>query len=561
MARDPRHPTVASVYVLAGLLMAFEATANINVRDFGAKGDGRHDDTVAIQSAFDAAAKAQRSGKTSIYYHAAPAVVFPAGIYLVSDTLKPKTQLIRGIGQAYIRQTNSARDILYFDYMWQGRIDGMHFIGGRTQISLGNRNLDCGHIVIENCKFYEADGVSVATRKGSNSTFLIIKNCIFKYNRQAVISNCDKTTLADCWMSTLPAMENMAAIVNVHGIMTVERLLGVPLVSRKGQRWIDNETGSVYCRDCRFGGEGGGFTPIYNFAKYRPDAGGGPVIAMQNCEVNALGNYPSMAAVYCLEIPNIISLENCLLRGVPGVKIDKRLAVKDYFSQALPGSLAFSIENCTGAFAELPKVLRNPETPGKLEIPGQITRKDAKKRLRQRLDALPPPPPEHQAAPTNHYAPPVSKWTVEALMDATPVKNSERIVLGLAGPRAVLMWRADSSGWPHVEMRDVAVDLDRYPILEMAINNPENTPLETAVKLIDEEEEQLFQLSGQSSRNTLRFDLRNYGLQGRKRLTIRFYYLGIRYIPPKDNQPYTYEKTKPGDYIIIERMHFIPPAS
>ena len=38
--------------------------------------------------------------------------------------------------------------------------------------------------------------------------------------------------------------------------------------------------------------------------------------------------------------------------------------------------------------------------------------------------------------------------------------------------------------------------------------------------------------------------------------SLRFYYLGIRYVPPKNNQTYTYDKTKPGDYIIVERLLF-----
>lgn len=544
---------------LAGALWPAGVPVSVNVKDFGARGDGRTDDTAAIQAAFDAAGKMQQSGKSAIYYHAGPDVVFPSGIYVVSDVLKPKTQVIRGLGQPFLRQTVKEKDILHFDFMWQGKISNLNFTGGRNHISMGNSNLDCGHIVIDGCKFYAADGVCLETRKGSNSTFFIIQNCNFIYNRQAVISNCDKTTIVDCWMSTLPAMEDMAAIVNVHGVMTVERLLGVPLVSRRGQRWIDNEKGSVYCRDCRFGGEGGGFTPIYNWAKYRPDAGGGPVISLSNCEINAQGNYGAMTAVFCVEIPNLIHLENCLLRGVSGVKIDPRLELRGYFDQAQPGALSYSIANCTGADTLLPKALRRPAMPGKPDIPGQISLREGKKRLRQRLAALPPPPEGLAPVPADCLVPSPRQWSLDALMDATPVRNAERLMLGFQDTRGVLMWRAESSGWPHVEIKNITVDVDHHPILEIVVSNPENTPLETAVKLIDEDEENLFQLSGQGAKNEFRYDLRTYGLSGKKTLSLRFYYLGIRYVPPRDNQPYTYDKTSPGDYIIIEKLLFRGP--
>jgi len=260
--------------------------------------------------------------------------------------------------------------------------------------------------------------------------------------------------------------------------------------------------------------------------------------------------------VYCVEVPNLISVENCLLRGVPGIKIDKNLDLKNYFDKAHPGALSYSIKNCTGAYTDLPKALQRPSMLGKPDIPGQISRREGKKLLQQRLASLPTAPADLPPIPEDCYVPPKKSWTLDAYMDATPIKNAERLMLDFQQDRAVLMWRADSSGWPHVEIPNIKVDLDRYPILEIIVNNPENTPLETAVKLVDEDEEELFQLSGQGSRTNLRYDLREYGLSGKKTLSLRFYYLGIRYVPPKNNQTYTYDKTKPGDYIIIERLLF-----
>lgn len=59
-------------------------TACLNVRTFGARGDGSGDDTVAIQKAIDEA----EAGKGSI-------VFFPSGIYVVSQiTLRQGISLI-----------------------------------------------------------------------------------------------------------------------------------------------------------------------------------------------------------------------------------------------------------------------------------------------------------------------------------------------------------------------------------------------------------------------------------------------------------------------------------
>ena len=72
----------------------------LNVRDFGALGDGKTDDTVAIQTAID----------TLAYKNGAPGggiLVFPSGVYCVSAQLNSSAQGNHLMGSGYGPNSNS----------------------------------------------------------------------------------------------------------------------------------------------------------------------------------------------------------------------------------------------------------------------------------------------------------------------------------------------------------------------------------------------------------------------------------------------------------------------
>lgn len=76
---------IMTAATLANAIPASEAKAPgaLNVRDFGAKGDGKTSDTAAIQAALDAAGKTEGT------------VYFPSGVYLCSDLkVRPYTTLL-----------------------------------------------------------------------------------------------------------------------------------------------------------------------------------------------------------------------------------------------------------------------------------------------------------------------------------------------------------------------------------------------------------------------------------------------------------------------------------
>ena len=117
-------------------------------------------------------------------------------------------------------------------------------------------------------------------------------------------------------------MKDMAVIVNGHGNMTVDNMLGVPLCKMPGQRWIDNY-GSLLCTGCRFGAEGGGFTPVYNFSKYRKNVNGNFCNDPRQPHLLPRATIAGRCAVLCVEIPNSIIISNCST-NVPPVIIDKK---------------------------------------------------------------------------------------------------------------------------------------------------------------------------------------------------------------------------------------------
>jgi hypothetical protein len=165
---------------------------NFNVKDFGAKGDGRTDDTKAIQAAFDAAGKKTWSEQYpgSAYFISMPVVFFPSGKYLLSDTINVGVN-VQGEGTAILQQEKPDKDIFAGTFSWRWQLSGLTLVAGRHHMDIGNPNIDTGRIIIEKCAFYSAAGTAVRVREGSNSTQISIRDCVFIQCDQALVNYCD----------------------------------------------------------------------------------------------------------------------------------------------------------------------------------------------------------------------------------------------------------------------------------------------------------------------------------------------------------------------------------
>jgi len=313
---------------------------SVDVRDFGARGDGVTDDTEAIRAAVKAAFERRRVPQHPQYgyFVSFAEVYFPSGHYIISDTMDISYIKLRGENYAAIEQVDPEKDLFYAHDAWRQLIEGLTFLGGRVQLNLGNPNVDTGHVTVRDCHFKNSRDAAVQMRKGSNSTFFKVENCVFWDCGQSVINHCDMAVVRDCWMSTSASMQNKAVMEN-YGVMHVDNLLGVPRVSRgpekwvdprgtareiSNQRWIDNYS-VVHIRNSRFGGEGGGFPAVCNLAPYRLD----DCPSIVTIESSYLYNAQD-AAVVLKEVPNKLSVVNCsglswpswIVRADPGMDLD-----------------------------------------------------------------------------------------------------------------------------------------------------------------------------------------------------------------------------------------------
>ncbi len=169
--------SAATVLTLTLCAVAVEIPENqifpssINVKAFGAVGDGKTDDTAAIQRAAEEAARwnvSMRAGVGHRYNRGRigdgpqKSIVFPAGTYRITDTVFFKRDVIlRGVGKAVIRQENPAKDLFYFNSAFRCRVDNLAFDGGKRQLLFWTANNDSANLTVKNCTFQNSSGAAV----------------------------------------------------------------------------------------------------------------------------------------------------------------------------------------------------------------------------------------------------------------------------------------------------------------------------------------------------------------------------------------------------------------
>lgn len=540
---------------------AAERAGVINVGDYGAKGDGVTDDTSAIRAAMKAASVSiSTPSPVGTYYQAGPALVFPAGLYRVTDEIPLSALSVRGEGQAAIQQMNKEKDLFVSQYAWQLTIRNLTFLGGRTAINLYNPNIDTGQIIIDHCRFYGTSDFAVKTDVVSTS--VKINDCEFILCKQSWYnSRCDQAVMRDCWITSAPKMEDQAVIENRGGRLTVENLIGVPLVGGPRLRWIDNYGCELTCKQCRFGGEGGGFTPVYNYAKYSS----GAHLVFEDCLVCANASYKANCVVYCLEVPAVIRIRDCEMLGSTGAIVDKKIDLKTYFTNINPKLLSYTMEGCTGEFiGRLPEGLRKPivrQVPSTKRILTAKETTEALARARQQWGAKGNESLRGgsanghvQRSEPGMFAE-LTNWSLDGYMDATSPKLGDWLALGKAGNDTIILYRQEvKGGWPHVINR-ATVDLNQYPWLTWR-QREAAAPGSFAVKVIDMDTGDMRTLYAETFDRQYDYHAENLKALfggGVKNLEIRWYPLGWGMKSPKETD---YFWAQPGQYVVMDFLRF-----
>lgn len=263
-----------------GALVEPPPSGTVDVTSLGADPTGRRDSTAAIQRAFDAAAlvasTAYAEGGRPALEVAAPVVLFPSGQYLISDVVNisrygdhaaprwPADAVrlrVQGEGTAVILQAKDTCGVLFCDQAWRVTVNGLQLSGGADQLALGNNNTGNAAVIrVTECEFEHANGAAIRhlgpscaapecpspAFVGSFSTQLIVRDCIFDFCDQALVSWSDWGVLADSWIVTSPTMVDKAVVEN-HGRLKVRNILGNPEALLRScpsnasrPRWFDN---------------------------------------------------------------------------------------------------------------------------------------------------------------------------------------------------------------------------------------------------------------------------------------------------------------------------------
>ena len=277
---------------------------SINVKDYGAKGDGVTDDTKAIQTAVNASISQAEKWPVRVRHwgHLANGItdsphseiVFPAGTYKISNTIVfRRYSYLRGIGDAVIQQTDPAKDSFYFHGLLRAAVENLHFEGGKIQLRFWTANAGTARVSVSKCVFSSSADYAVECRsytkvlltgdswnqskpwppydvnwvdgmpqltpnnaknlqKWYNSTLVNINHCKFENTMHAADLSGDMITVSDCDVTTNPQMEG--AVFSLGGRANLYHIKGLArLDATKHQYWIDRSTGGMFSlRDCDF---------------------------------------------------------------------------------------------------------------------------------------------------------------------------------------------------------------------------------------------------------------------------------------------------------------------
>lgn len=230
------------VWCAVGLMLAGVAFAvpGVNVRDFGAVGDGIADDTLAIQRAADALDAARDNGRKHMMvlcdrYRKSRMdgpvgeVFFPKGTYRTTGPVVFRgSTFVRGEKGTVVRNDNPRSVVFFFRKGYRTDVRDITVEGGGVQVHVWTSNMESSTIALENAVFRNASDTSFLTdgfrkdpkaidpTRDYHSPSNYHSNIVYvSPYEESVASNGlwtlrprDMTGIITCWNSTLCTIRN-----------------------------------------------------------------------------------------------------------------------------------------------------------------------------------------------------------------------------------------------------------------------------------------------------------------------------------------------------------------
>src|SRR5262245_24364942 len=285
---------------------------HLDVKEFGAAGNGVTDDTSAIQAACNAATRAMgfwNKRQVVPQIAAAPVVYFPAGVYKISAPIGIESYTSMLGEHAILQPDNGSIDIFTSRQFYEMSFRGMIFNGGRNAITVAQVGVSETVVQIDDCEFIEQQGSAIVTTGISGGTLIIVSRCRFfltnPASHVALLPGVDECTFRDCWVDAAGDVFVVGSS-DQSASLFLDRVTGIP--NDTTGSWIKNISGNVRAEGCRFGGEGGGKRILQNFtaASLLPSTGNNFAI-IRGCACYTLSGIPSFEF---FSLPNLVVISD-----------------------------------------------------------------------------------------------------------------------------------------------------------------------------------------------------------------------------------------------------------
>lgn len=201
---------------LVAELMAGEI---VNVNQFGAYGDGTHNDAVAIQKAISYInakmiifEQANPNEDWHRYFATSMQLYFPSSQYLINDRIEFNGSRYYNIhgNKSIIKCDSEMTDPVFYFSGTNGTkcdISGFIFKEMANAIEYNATNNDMSHVMIDSCDFVGI--TNIAIKYENRSCMLKVQNCNFSWCYK-IFKNikCDCAEFENCWFSEYEANEN-----------------------------------------------------------------------------------------------------------------------------------------------------------------------------------------------------------------------------------------------------------------------------------------------------------------------------------------------------------------